>query len=161
MRTSVRGARRQHDALAHRLEVRFLQPGQEPHPLAQRLVEVELARHRRLGHGRHLGAAAAALGQQVDHLTLQEGGVGVHHDQVLGAAVQAGRLHGDVDLAAHGRLGQRAPQAVEVGTDHRQLVAVHRVRRQPHDPLDVAAATCDRSRTRSRASRVDLRAPGP
>ena len=46
------------------------------------------------------GATAAALGQQVDHLPLQQGGVGIQDDQVLGPAVQPGRLHREVDLAA-------------------------------------------------------------
>ena len=46
---------------------------QEPHPAAQRVGEIELARHRRLGDGRHLRAATAAFGQQVDHLALQQG----------------------------------------------------------------------------------------
>ena len=60
-----------------------------------------------------------AVGQQVDHLALQQRGVGVHHDQVLGPAVQSGRLDRHVDPALRRLVGQCAPQGVEVGTGHR------------------------------------------
>ena len=150
-------ARREHNAVAHGLEVAFLHAGQEPHPLAQRLGEVDLSRHGGRGDRGHLRAAAAALRQQVDHLPLQQGGVRIQHDQVLGPAVQPGRLHGDIDLATRGRLGQRPPQRVDVGAGHRELVAVHRVRGQAHDALDVAAAPRDRPRHRLERRRVDLR----
>ena len=102
-------------------------------------------------------AAAATFGQQVDHLALQQGGVRVQHDQVLGPPVQPGRLHREIDLAACGRLGQGPPQAVDVGAGHRELVAVHRVRRQPDDPLDVAAARARCARDRLERGGVDLR----
>ena len=112
----------------------------------------------------HLGAAAAALGQQVDDLALQQGGVGVHHDQVLGPAVQPGHLDREVDLAAGRLLGQRAPQAVEVGAGHGQLVAVHRVGGQADDPLDVAPARArcvpPRPPARRRRSRAPARSRG-
>ena len=140
------GARGQDDAVAHGLQVGRTQPGQEAHPLAQRLGEVELARHGGRGHRGDLRAAATPFRQQVDHLPLQQGGVRVEHDQVLGAAVQTGCLHGQVDLAAGGRLGELPAQAVDVGPRHRQLVAVDRVRRQAHDALDVAAAPRHRAR---------------
>ena len=102
------------------------------------------------------GAAAAALGQQVDDLALEQGGVGVHDDQVLGPAVQPGHLDREVDLAAGRLLGQGAPQAVEVGTGHGQLVAVHRVGGEPDDPLDVAAARAMPPVTPSSVGGVDL-----
>ena len=133
-----------------------LQAGQEPHPLAQRIGEVDLPRHGRRGHRGHLRAAAAPLRQEVDHLSLQQGGVGVEHDQVLGPPVQPRRLHREVDLAAGRRLGQGAAQAVDVGTRHRELVAVHRVRRQADDPLDVAATARDGTGHRLERRGIDL-----
>ena len=96
-------ARREGNAVAHGLQVAFLQTGQEPHPLAQRVREVDLTRHGGLGDRGDLRAAPATLRQQVDHLSLQQGGVRVQHDQVLRTAVQPGRLHGDVDLTARRR----------------------------------------------------------
>ena len=76
---------------------------------------------------------------------------------MLGPPVQAGRLHREIDLAAGGRLRQGPPQAVDVGAGHRELVAVHRVRRQADDPLDVAAAARDGARHRLQGGGVDLR----
>ena len=160
VRTSVRAPGVSSDAVAHGLEVRFLQAGEEAHPAAQRVGEVDLSRHGGLGDRRHLAAAPAAFGQQVDHLALQQGGVGVQDDQVLGPAVQAGRLDREVDLRS-ARPPRPAPAASwsrsAPATD--ELVAVHRVGRQADDPLDVAAAARDRAPSRPRAWPRRSRAP--
>ena len=94
------GTRREEDGRTDRVEVGLRQPGQQPHSLPQRLGEVELAGHGGRCHGGHLGTAAPPLGQQVDDLPLEQGRVGVHHDQVLGPAVQTRRLDRDVHLSA-------------------------------------------------------------
>ena len=114
VRTRVRAPGVRSQEAAHRVEGRLVEPGQEPHPLAERLLEIDLPRHGRLGHRGHLGAAPALLGQQVDDLALEEGRIGIEHDQVLGPAVEAVDLDRDVDLPAHRHLGQRAPEQVQV-----------------------------------------------
>ena len=151
------GAGGEQDAVAHGLEVRLLQAGQEAHPPAQRVGELDLTRHGGLRDRGHLAAAAAALGQQVDHLALQQGGVRVQDDEMLRPALQPGPLHREIDLAAGRRLGQGAPQAVDIGPGDGQLVAVHRIGRQAHDPLDVAATPRDAARHRLEGGGVDLR----
>ena len=74
-------------------------------PGAQRLLEVELAAHRRLGDLGDLGLAAGVRGEHLDHLALDQRGVDVHDDQPHAPAQQVGRLDGDVD-ALPGGLGR-------------------------------------------------------
>ena len=62
----------------------------------QRLGEVELAAHRRLGDRPDLGLGARVRGQHLDHLALHERGVDVEDDQPLAAPGQPGPLHRDV-----------------------------------------------------------------
>ncbi len=143
-------------ASLYRLEVPHLQPGQQAHPLPQRLLEVELAGHRRCSHGGHLGAAPTARRQEIDHLPLDECRVGVHHDEVLGPAVQARRLDRQIDLAARRLLGQGAAERVHVRARHRQLVAVHGIGGQPHDALNVAAAARHAARHTTERGRIHL-----
>ena len=152
VRTSVRAPGASGTALAHRVEVGLLQPGQQPHPPAQRVGEVDLARHGGRGDGGHVGAAAPALGQQVDDLPLQQGRVRVHHDQVLGPPVQARRLHRDVHLSPHRLAGQVAPQRPEIRPRDDELVGVHGIGGEPEDPLDVSAAACDAPVTPSKVA---------
>ena len=78
--------------------------------LAQGLLEVELAAHRRLGHAGDLDLLAGVGGEHLDDLALDEGGVDVHHDQPDAAAVQGVALDGEVDALLDG-LGRRAAGA--------------------------------------------------
>ena len=65
------GARRQVDQLAvHRAEHRVREPLQVLAALAQALVKIHLAAHRRLRHRRHLVVLAVAPCELVDHLRL-------------------------------------------------------------------------------------------
>ena len=55
----------------------LVEPGQQRDALAQRCLEVELARHRAGGDVGDLVAAAGLLGQQFDDLVLDQGRVDV------------------------------------------------------------------------------------
>ena len=101
------------------------------------------------------GPQPAALGQEVDHLTLQEGRVRVHHDEVLRPSMQPGRLDRDVDLAPRRLRRPVAAASREVRPRHDELVAVHGIGGQPHDALDVPPAPA-MPRSRSRGDGVDL-----
>jgi len=71
------GARGQQHGAAYVVEGLLGQAGEQAHPRQQRLGEVELAAHRLLGDGCHLGAAPGVLGQHLDHFALHQGGVDV------------------------------------------------------------------------------------
>src|SRR5690606_32095795 len=123
-------------------------------PAAQRLLEVEFAAHRLGGDPGDLVGAAGVLGEQLDDLALDQRGVDVHHDQVLGAALQAGGLQGDVDLLG-GRLGgEVAAEPLRVGAGDLQLDGGDRVAGQPLDPLDVGAGAGDRGGDRAQRARA-------
>ena len=100
MRSSVRAPGVRRSLRAHVVEHRLRQARQQRHAPTQRLGEVDLAGHRRLGDRGHLLGAAARVGQQVDDLVLEQRRVGVHHHEVLGAAVQSGALDGEVEADA-------------------------------------------------------------
>ena len=104
-----------------------------------------------------LGAASTPFGQEVDHLSLQKGRIGIEHDQVPGPAVESGPLDRDVDLAPDGFVGQGAAEPVQVTAGHRELVALHRIVRQADDPLDVAVALGDPARDIGQRRRPDRR----
>ena len=57
------------------------------------------------------GPHQALPSEQRDDLSLQQGGVGIHDDEVLGSAVQAGHLDRQVHLALGGLPGQGAPES--------------------------------------------------
>ncbi len=63
----------------------------------QALREVELAGHRPLRDGGDLVPASGVLGQQLDHLVGDEGGVDVEDDEPTSMAGQAGGGDRDVD----------------------------------------------------------------
>ena len=109
------------------------------HPGGQRLGEVELAGHGPLGDGRHLIAGAGLVGQQLDGLVLDEGGVDVEHHQPVGPAAQPLVVDGHVARQVVGPGQQGGLDAGPVGPADRQLVGHHRVTGQADDPVDVAA----------------------
>ncbi len=69
---------------------------------------------------------------------------------------RARRLHRDVHLAIGRLRGESPPELVEVGPDDGQLIAVHGVRGQADDPLDVAAALGDRATHVLEGARIDV-----
>lgn len=87
--------------------------------------------------------AAGVLGEQLDDLALDEGGVDVHDDQPLGAPVQAALLDGDVDLLLGGLDGEPGAQRVRVGAGDVHLDAGDGVLREPLDAVDVGAVGGD------------------
>ena len=97
------GAGGQDDALADGEHVVTPQAGQQSHPAPEGLLEVQLPRHGRGSHRRHLFATATPFGQEIDDLSLEQCGVGIQHDQVFGSPMESRDLHGDVDLTS-GRL---------------------------------------------------------
>ncbi len=99
MRTSVRAPGVRSMTAAHRLEIGLLQARQQADPLAERLLEVESPAMAASVTAATSAPQPPSLGEQVDHLALQEGRVRVHDDEMLGPAMQAGGLHCDVDLA--------------------------------------------------------------
>ena len=107
-------------------------------------LEVEFARHGLLGHPGDLGALPGPLGQQLDDLGLDEGGVDVHDHQPLGPAVEAGGLDGDVEIADGGLGHQLPPEPGRiVGARQVELQAGDGIARQPGDAVDVGAAAGD------------------
>ena len=87
------GTRGQEQRCTDPVQGGLVEPGQEPDPLAQRLFEIDLPRHGRLGHRGHLRAAPMLLGQQVDDLALEERRIGIENDQVLGPPMEPVHLH--------------------------------------------------------------------
>ena len=98
--------------VVHLVERRGVDALEQRDPRAQRLLEVELAAHRRLGDPGDLGLAAGVRGEHLDHLALDQGGVDVHHDQPHAAAQQVGGLDGDVDALAGGLARRAAARSV-------------------------------------------------
>src|SRR5690606_17462566 len=123
-----------------------VEPGEQRDPLAQGALEVELAAHGGLGDLGDLVEAAGVLGEQLDDLALDEGGVDVHDDEPLGAPVQAALLDGDVDLLLGGLGGQRGAERVGVGAGDVHLDAGDGILREPLDAVDVGAVRGDAAR---------------
>ncbi len=93
------GARVEHDPLVIAgLERRGLQALQHAHPLAQGALKADLAAHGALGDGGDLVLDPGEVGQFVEALAGDDGGVHVGHEQGLAAAL--GQLHGEVDRQA-------------------------------------------------------------
>ena len=104
--------------------------------------------HRGVGDPSDLLQAAGPLGEHLDDLALDQGGVDVHDDQPQPVTQQVGRLHGDVDLVAGRLLGQQQPQPLLVDTGDVQVDRGDGVARHPLDPVDVAADVGDPARHR-------------
>ena len=90
-------ARRQLDLLADLVEHLGGQARQRRDPAVQRLGEVQLATHRGLGDLGDGRLRARAVGEHLDDLTLDQGGVDVKDDEPLGPSRQAVVLERDVD----------------------------------------------------------------
>lgn len=131
------------DLLGDLLEDLLRQPFEQRDPPDQRLGEVELAAHGVVGDPGDLVQAPGVPGQQLDDLVLDQRRVDVHHDEALGAAVQAAALHGHVHLLGRRLRGQLRPQRLGIGAGHGELDARHRIARQPFDPVDVGSARRD------------------
>ena len=116
---------------------------QQRDPRAQRLLEVQLAAHRGLGHLGDLLLAAGVGREHLDHLALDQRGVDVHHDQAHAVAQQGGGLHGDVEALGGGLGGQHRAQDVGVGAGDVQVDGGDRVARHPLDAVDVGAGLGD------------------
>ena len=78
--------------------------------LAQALVKIHLAAHRRLRHRRHLVVLAGAARELVDHLLLDDGAVHVEDDEPLRAAQQRLALQRHVALERLAQLHQAFAQ---------------------------------------------------
>ena len=92
------GARRQPHLGAHLVHHRRVEPRQQRHPRVQRLLEVQLAAHRRPPSPRRPSSSQPGVrGEELDHLVLDERRVDVHDDQPLRPAVQPGRDDRHVD----------------------------------------------------------------
>ncbi len=116
---------------------------EQGYPLSQRPFEVDLPSQ---GRGCDLGhpmADTSFLGEQVDHLVLDECRVDVEDHQSLGSPLQALGLNGDVNGAVGGKDDELFPDLVDVATRHRQFVGDHRIAGEPEDAFDVAPALSD------------------
>src|SRR5690606_35746170 len=94
----------------HLVEHGLGQAGQHGDAAAQRLGEVQLAPHRRLGDGPDLGLGARVRGEHLDDLALDERRVDVEDDQPLAAPGEPGPLDGDVDARGAGHLDEPRAQ---------------------------------------------------
>ena len=133
----------EHDRLVHLVEhlrVEALEPG---HAVAQRGLEVEIATHGGVRHGRHLRLQAGVGGEQVDDLALDQRGVDVEHDQAHAVAAEVGRLDRDVEALDRGLDREHRAERLGVGSGHMEVDRRHRVSRHPLDAVDVRAGVGD------------------
>ena len=86
-----------------------------------------------------LRPGSGVVGEHLDHLAGDQGGVDVEDDQPLGPAVETRPLDGDVDAGSGADLDHRRPQRLVVGRRDRQFQAGDRVVGDPLDRLDVDA----------------------
>ena len=140
------GAGGEAHGIPHLVEHRRRQARQRRHPGVQALREVELAAHRRLGDRGHLGCPASVLGQQLDDLVLDEGGVDVHHHEAATAAGEPGGGHGDVGPDPVRHHGEVLAQVADVGARDVELDGGDGIARQPPDAVDVGAVLGDGGR---------------
>ena len=91
------GAGGEHDLRGNLVEHGFVESGKGGDALPQRILEVDLAPHRRLRDRADLVLDTGAGGEHLDHLALDEGRVDVEHDEPLGAPGESGALDRDVD----------------------------------------------------------------
>mmetsp|Transcript_6005 Transcript_6005/g.15284 ORF Transcript_6005/g.15284 Transcript_6005/m.15284 type:complete len:345 (-) Transcript_6005:403-1437(-) len=90
----------------------LLEALEQTHAFPERLLEVELAPHRRLGDLSHLSANTRPLGKFVNNLALDEGRVHVEENQPPVAPEEIVLLHGDVDGVLKRDLEELFPQLV-------------------------------------------------
>ncbi len=146
MRTKVRAPGREPDPRPRPLEGVDIEPGQQCDTGAERPFEVQLALHRPVGDVAHLVGAARLLGEELDHLVLDEGRVDVEDHEPFGPPPEPLGLHGDVEAVRGGHLAQVALQRHRFGPADTELVRVHGVARQADDPVDVRPRRGDRRR---------------
>ena len=89
------------------LEDGFRQPRQQRHPGLERRAEGEFAAHRAQGDRRDLGLHADQVGQLVDRLDRDDGGVQIAQQEALAAL--AGRHGAGVDRAVRDLRARDAP----------------------------------------------------
>ena len=70
-----------------------IEAGERRDPFAQALGEVEFAAHRPLGDLGDVLEAACRVGEQLDGLLSDEGGIGVEHDERAARAAGDGSRH--------------------------------------------------------------------
>ena len=137
------GAGREVDGLVDLVERRLRHALEQRDPLAQRLLEVDLAAHGPLGDLGDLGLAARVGGDHLDDLALDEGGVDVHDDEPHRAPQQAGRLYGDVDALGGGLDGEQRAQHLGLHARDGQVDGGDGIAGHPLDAVDVGAAVRD------------------
>ena len=100
-------------------------------------------------------ARPACVGEELDDLVLDEGGVHVHDDEPAPAPRQPGRGHRDV--GAHGvrDQGEVVAQVGDVGARDVELHGRHGVARQAADAVDVRPVLGDRGRHRRDLVRLE------
>ena len=137
---------RQLDLLPDLLEHFGGQPRQRRHPSVQRLCEVQFASHGRLGDLGDRRVRADPVGQHLDDLALDQGGVDVKDDEPLGPSRQAVILERDIDALGDGDLRQRFLQlSVDRARRHRdpQLQTRYGIVGDAADEVDVDAERGD------------------
>src|SRR5690606_33910918 len=122
------GAFGQAQGLADFLQHAFRQALEQRHALTEAGLEVQLAAHRPFGNLRYLGADPGRLGQLVDHLGVDQGGIHVKHHQPPIAAEDAVLLEGDIHV-------QLLRDGQELGPQRRWISGL-----APYGKLDAALA---------------------
>ena len=121
--------------LSHVIEDTLWQSREQRDTASKCFREVDLTGHREFGDGRDFARAAALDGEKVDDFVLQQCRVGVHHHQVLGATVQSGALHREVQAARARDRDQLFTKEVVISAANDELVTVNWIARQVHDAL--------------------------
>src|SRR5262249_23701953 len=117
-----------------------VEPRQELHALAERLVVVHLASHGPLGDLGYFRNHTGVPRQLVDHLDTDQGGIHVHHHEALGATVKSFTLEANVERPSLSDLEERTLQNLGIAAYRQEAVKLHRgerVFRELEDLLDV------------------------
>ena len=91
-------------------ELALVEPGEQPHALAQRAGEIELALHRALGDPRDLVLEPGIIGELVDAFLADDGRIHVGDEQPLPARLVG--LDDDIDARRAPSSAQRAALAI-------------------------------------------------
>ena len=154
------GARGELDRAATSSSDRRRQARQHRDAPAQRLGEVQLAAHGRLGDLAHLGLAPGVRGpEHLDDLALDQGRVHVEHDEPLARRASPARSTAMSTPASSGDVhqlrAQRAGRVRLAGRRDQQLQPGHRVVGDAADRVDVGAQRGQRPRDRPERPRGD------
>ncbi len=139
----VRAPGDEHQVVVHLLEGGRVDALEQRDPVAERLLEVQLAGHGRGGDALDLRELAGVLGEHLDDLALDQRRVHVEHDQAHPAPHQVGRLDGDVDALDGGLGGEQGAEPLGVGAGDVQVDRRDGVAGHPLDAVDVGAAVGD------------------